>query len=126
MYIIFGDDQVANMREKYSVLELDNFRIGPQGPIVKAYAVVENISIPDLPLVESWTNLHENLITYYRKKDWNFCEQAIEQLVGAWGSELDSFYAEIQSRVNNYKENAPDEDWDWVIEKPLTPDTLLS
>jgi hypothetical protein len=126
MYIIFGDDQVANMQEKYSVLELDNFRIGPQGPTVKAYAVVENISIPDLPLVESWTKLHENLITYYRKKDWNFCEQAIEQLVGAWASELDSFYAEMQSRINSYKENDPGETWDWIIEKTVSTDPLQS
>ena len=124
MYIIFGDDQVANMREKYSILELDTIRIGAHGPELKAYAVVENIAIPDLPMVESWTKLHENLINYYRKKDWNFCEQAIDNLIGSFNGELDSFYSEIQSRVNSYKENDPGEDWDWVIEKPSTTDPL--
>jgi hypothetical protein len=124
MYIIFGDDQVASMREKYSILELDTIRIGAQGPELKAYAVVENIAIPDLPMVESWTKLHENLINYYRKKDWNFCEQAIENLIGSFNGELDSFYSEIQSRVNNYKENAPAADWDWVIEKSVPLDPL--
>jgi hypothetical protein len=126
MYIIFGDDQVASMREKYSILELDTIRIGAHGPELKAYAVVENIAIPDLPMVESWTKLHENLINYYRKKDWNFCEQAIDNLIGSFNGELDSFYSEIQSRVNSYKENNPGEDWDWVIEKTSTPDPLQS
>lgn len=117
MYIIFGDDQVAAMQEKYVVLELDTIRIGAGGPELPAYAVIENIAIPDLPMVESWTKLHENLITYYRKRDWNFCEQAIENLTGAFNGEVDSFYAEMQTRITNYKDNDPGEFWDWVIEK---------
>ena len=117
MHIIFGEDQVEAMREKYVVLELDTIRIGPSGPEIAAYAVVENVAIPDLPMVAGWTKLHNNLITYYRKRDWNFCEQVIENLTGTFAGELDSFYAELQSRINNYKENDPGESWDWVIEK---------
>lgn len=117
MYIIFGDNQVESMREKYVVLELDTIRIGPTGPELVAYAVIENIAIPDLPMVENWSNLHSNLITNYRKQDWNFCEQAIENLTGTFSGELDSFYSELQTRIDHFKENNPGENWDWVIEK---------
>jgi hypothetical protein len=117
MFIILDDNQVNSMREKYTVLEVDTFRIGTDGPVLKAYAVIENIPLPDLPMIENWTNLHNSLLTEYRKRNWEFCEQAIENLVGTFGGEMDSFYAELQTRILNYKDNDPGPTWDYIIEK---------
>ena len=117
MNIIFGDDAAKELKNKYTVLELDTVRIQLDGRKFTAYAVVESIAIDDLPLVEGWTNLHQSLMTNYRKRDWNFCEQAIEQLSGKWGNELDTFYLELQSRINNYKDIDPGMDWDPTIQK---------
>ena len=64
-----------------------------------------------------WYDLKQTCIVY-RKKDWNFCEQAIENLVGCFGGELDTFYAELQSRINHFKENDPGEDWNSKIKRP--------
>jgi hypothetical protein len=119
MHIIFGEEQVTALRDKYTILELDTIRFGQGGPEVPAFAVIENIGIQDLPLVESHCNMHNNLLLEYRKRNWNYCEQAIEQLVNTWGGELDSFYEELLSRVTKYKENDPGENWDWVIEKRM-------
>ena len=117
MYIIFGDDQAQEIGKKYTVLELDTVRFAPSGTTATAYAVIENIPIPDLPKLSFQQDLHKNLMENYRKKDWNFCEQAIENLVGSFGNELDTFYVELQSRINNYKDNDPGEDWDFCIKK---------
>ena len=118
MYIIFGDEQAREIGEKHTVLELDTVRFVPSGVVTTAYAVVENIPIPDLPKLSFQTELHQNLMENYRKGDWNFCSQAIENLVGNFGGEVDSFYAELQSRINNYKDNDPGDSWDPVIERP--------
>jgi hypothetical protein len=118
MHIIFGDDQAQALGEKYTVLELDTFKFEPSGTLTKAYAVVEAIPIEDLPKLSFQIDLHKNLIENYCIRDWNFCEQAIENLVGCFGGELDTFYVELQSRINNYKDNDPGEIWEPVIARP--------
>lgn len=119
MNIIFGDEQAQELNDKYTVLELDTFKFLPGNVISKAYAIVENIPIEDLPKLSFQKELHQNLMENYRKRDWNFCEQAIENLVGCFGKELDTFYVELQDRINNFKTNDPGEDWDYTIERQL-------
>lgn len=120
MNIIFGSEQVDNLRDKYTVLELDTIRVIPGDYTDTAYAIVETIPIQDLPRLSFQIELHKNLMTNYRKRDWNFCSQAIENLIGAFGNELDSFYEDLQTRINNYKENDPGDNWDPTIIKNIT------
>lgn len=115
MHIIFGDEQATVLRDKYTVLELDTFKFLPNGETAVAYAVVETIPLDDLPKLSFQQDLHRNLMENYRQRDWNFCEQAIENLVGCFGKELDTFYAELSHRINSYKENDPGEGWDYTI-----------
>jgi hypothetical protein len=62
-------------------------------------------------------DLHENLMVHYYKQDWKYCQDAIEQLQGFWGKEVDSFYENLQQRISKYQENDPGPDWDPVIQK---------
>ena len=91
MYIIFGNEEVNKIREKYTVLELDTIRIGDAEPRT-AYCVLQGIPIDDLPNLERFKNLHENLMINYGRRGWELCLQAIGQLKGRWGCELDTFY----------------------------------
>ena len=118
MYIIFGEHQAQEASKKYTVLELDTVRFIPSKLVAVAYAVVENVPIEDLPKLSFQTELHQNLMENYRKQDWSFCEQAIENLVGCFGGELDSFYIELNSRINNYKKNDLENKWDYMLERP--------
>ena len=117
MYIIFGEHQAQTVDSRYTVLELDTVRLNTGATPVTAYCVVETIPIPDLPKAESLKDMHHNLMVEYRKRDWNYCEQAIGHLMGAWNGELDTFYVTLLNRINNYKDNDPGESWDPVIEK---------
>jgi hypothetical protein len=98
-------------------LELDTIRIVPMNKLVTAYCVVDTIPIVELPLTQSKINLHANLLINYRKRDWNYCHQALDHLIGSWNKELDSFYEDIRSRINAYMKNDPGDHWDGVIEK---------
>jgi hypothetical protein len=121
MNIIFDGPEADKLREKYTLLELDTFRFVPSGQVHIAFAVIENIPIDELFRLSFQKDLHSNLMENYCKGDWNFCEQAIEQLVGAFGGELDSFYAELNNRINNYKDNDPGENWDYMLERTDPP-----
>ena len=115
MNIIFGRDQAAAMNSRYTVLELDTLRLG--GQELTAFCVIEAMPIMDMPRVESMKTLHENLLIEYRKRDWNYCIQALEHLTGFWNHEVDTFYINLKSRIDSYIENDPGEGWDGVIEK---------
>ena len=116
MNIIFGKDEADKLTEKYIVLELDTIAIKSNPPFT-AYCVVENIPLEQLAGAEPYIKLHSNMMEEYRKRNWMYVENAIEELVGQWNSELDSFYTDILDRVNQYKVEEPPEDWTGIITK---------
>jgi len=115
MNIIFKTN-TAKLDEKYTVLDLDTFSF-PDGSQHTACCVVENIPILELPQTASLKDLHANLIKNYGLRDWNYCEQAIEQLMGKWGGELDTFYQDLLGRINLFKTLDLDDSWTPVITK---------
>lgn len=116
MNIIFGEN-IQAIEDKYTVLELDTFQIGASGPVNTAYCVLELIPLEEMSLAESMVDLHHNLMQEYKKRNWNFCEQALEHLMGKWGGELDTFYQDLSARVEQFKTKDPDDSWSPVILK---------
>ncbi len=119
MHIIFGSEAAQQASDKYTVLELDRLRLEPLGPIVDTYCIIETVPLEEIPLLDNYCRLHAKLMDNYRRKDWNFCEQALEHLHGRWGGVMNSFYDEISQRIAKYKQQDPGENWDGVYEKPL-------
>jgi len=117
MHIILGDDQIEKLEGKYTLLEVDQIRFHADEEPVQAYCVLDNIPVDELPKIDEFTDLHKKLIENYNKQDWNFCEQALEHLQGRWAGQMDTFYAEISSRIAKYKENDPGADWDPALNK---------
>jgi hypothetical protein len=115
MNIIFKENS-ADIEKRYVVLDLDTFSI-PDGSTHTVCCVIENIPITELSETENLKAVHADLIASYGQRNWDQCEQAIEQLVGKWGGEVDSFYEDIRSRVNRLKTLTLDDRWSPVIPK---------
>jgi hypothetical protein len=115
MNIIFGNDY--NLDSKHIVLELDTIRVGTNGPEQIAYCIVENMPIDEMPIVESLKETHHNLMTEYRGQNWTKCEQLIDQLMGKWGGEADSFYDDLLKRVTRFQQQNPGPNWSHIIQK---------
>ena len=116
MNIILGESARAQLGDAYTVLKLDRVTIGSSAP-VQAYCVVDVIPVDELPRTESLKKIHNDLMEQYYQRKWSFCEQAIDQLIGAWNGTIDSFYSDLLSRVNQYKQNEPADNWTGVIAK---------
>jgi hypothetical protein len=115
MNIIFKTN-IEAVDQKYTVLDLDTFCL-PDGSQHTACCVIEHIPIDELPATDRLKELHANLIANYGQRNWNYCEQAIEQLQGRWGGDMDSFYAELKMRIDRLKTMTLDDAWSPVIPK---------
>lgn len=100
MDIIFGRKNAEKLRQKYTVLDLET--INKEGHEIEVFCLIsaDKISINDLPQLEQWINLHNDFLNGYHKKEYNYCRQCIEHLMGKFGGEVDTFYEEILKRID--------------------------
>lgn len=117
MHIIFGKEQADELSNKYTVLELDTFQFGTDGPVVTAYCTVETIPLEELAMLSATQAQHEHLLINYRMRNWADCLVGIDQLLGKWRGELDSFYTDLRSRAQSYLVNSPKSEWSHIILK---------
>ena len=101
MQIIFGRENAEMLREKYTVLDLET--VEQDGVSIELFCLIpgDKIGLPDLPQLDNWVKLHNEFLKGYQTNQYEFCLQCIEHLMGKFGGELDSFYQEIQSRIES-------------------------
>lgn len=116
MNVIFGEarNEIPN---GHTVLELDTFQVPDSGQTITAYCLVEKIPLGEFATLENYRKIHEDLVRFYKQQHWDYCEHAIESLMGRWNRELDSFYSDLLQRVMEYKINPPAESWDGSVIK---------
>ena len=100
MQIIFGKENADNLKEKYTILELEQVPVDGHG-IIEAFCVIpaEKIRLEELPKLESWVKLHHDFLHGYKTNQYDYCLECIEHLMGRFGGEVDSFYEEIKRRI---------------------------
>ncbi len=114
MNIIFGDNRNF-IPDKFIVLELDTFYIKEADQQVPTYCVVDKMPLHELPLVEQWKEIHHNVLTEFKKRNWTYCQNAMIDLRGRWAGELDTFYDELNRRIEQFKTEPPPDDWDGTV-----------
>jgi len=117
MNIILGEDAYNQVKDKFIVLELDTFCVNNENH--KSYCVLDASDIPlgEMPEIPLWQENHAKLIENWHKGDFNFCDQMLEHLMKRWGGHMNSFYSEVQARVNDLKDSELPGDWTGVIQR---------
>jgi hypothetical protein len=115
MYIVFGKE-AQKLDEKYLVLELDTFQVNDD--LVPTYCVVDSEHIPltEFSNLDSYIDLHKNLVKNYKLGNWQFCESAIKYLTGKFSGELDSFYDILSNRIIELKDTELDDSWNGIVQ----------
>ena len=116
MNIIFGDS-ANTIPNHYILLELDTFRRDGETETVTAYCLVEKPALDELVNIEAYKKIHADVVKYFKQQHWDYCEQAIQGLIGKWGGELDTFYTDLLNRVKQNKQNGVAKDWDATLIK---------
>lgn len=117
MNIIFGKLNADQLKDKYTVLELDRICLTETGSTETAYCVVENINLDQIPMIQSMQNLHQDLIIKYQTRNWTTCVEIIKRLRGFWNGELDSYYDNLEQRVRDLIDCPPGPDWTPVLQR---------
>lgn len=101
MQIIFSRQIAEELRDRYTILELETFTV--QDTILETFCVVsgETMNLADLPHLADHVRMHEEFIAHLKLKNYKFCLDAIEHLMGKFGGELDSFYEIVLERCKN-------------------------
>jgi hypothetical protein len=115
MNVIFGKDKAELLGERYTVLALDTVRYGTDGRELELFCTVDDLSVDEMAALEDNCEKHKNLIQAYRTRDWQTASRLIVELRGLWSGELDSFYSNLATRIENLIETPPDDSWDYVI-----------
>lgn len=118
MQVVFGRIVADKLRERFIVLELDTIKFQGANEPIECFCVIDagQVALGDLPTIENYITMHNELVRSYKMRNWNYCEQAIEALLRKWGGELDSFYLSMSQRITEFKDNAPADDWTGVLE----------
>jgi hypothetical protein len=110
MQIIFGDI-AQTIRQRFTVLELDTFATADSDQTVTAWCVIEKIPLEEIGMTEHLENMHKTLLIEYRNQRWQFCLDALSHLKGKWSGEVDSFYEDLEKRVQYLQYNPPNAQW---------------
>lgn len=114
MNIILGNPD-PELDEKFVVLPLDTFLLPDIAEPVTAYCVVSEIPLTEFAGLEIYRQIHHKLVEAYRERNWDYCQSAIDSLLGKWNGALDSYYREIAARIQSLEH--VDESWTHVIDK---------
>lgn len=118
MNIIFATrEQAAEMTARYIVLELDTFQVPEHGCQI-SWCVLDPASVPmtELWMVDSLRQQHGQALAYYQQAQWEHCLEILAGLRGRWASQLDSFYAQLESRVQKLQQDTVPAAWDGSLE----------
>ena len=104
MQLIFGHENAEQLKDRYTILELET--VEKDGVSLDVYCLIpgEKVGIAELPQLGQWIKLHNDFLNGYKKKEYNYCLQCIEHLRGKFGGEVDTFYDEIERRINSQQQ----------------------
>lgn len=119
MQVIFGSDQADRLKDKFTLLELDTFMEQGLDEPITAYAILgmQEVQLAEIPNLAGLIDVHNTMLKEYKKRNWNYCHQALEHLHGKWSGQLDSFYKIFEDRVKDLESRDLPDDWDGTIVK---------
>lgn len=101
MQIVFKREVADQLRDRYTVLELETFQAGDH--VVETFCVipVEKLVFSDLSTLDSDIRLHEAFISAAARHDYAECAAMYTIMKGKFGGELDSFYKIVNDRASS-------------------------
>jgi hypothetical protein len=117
MNVVFGQEQVKELKGKYTLLEMDTLLYKDDHMPITCYAVISpgDIMFDQFTRLKHMLPVHTALLKNYKLQQWDFCKNAIEQLIGNICPFMDEFYIILQGRINGQIDK-PSDNWTNVVD----------
>lgn len=99
MQLIFDKNVADQLREKYTVVELETITIAGHGPVTSWCVLPAEKLITEFAMLPHNVKTHEDLLKAMTEDNTSIVLELCESLKGCFGGELDSFYEEMEKRV---------------------------
>ena len=98
MQLIFDRSVAEQLKQRYTVLELET--VEKDGVEIDVFCVIpaEKIALTEITTLEHNTKLHNEFVAANKRGDAKLCNDLYVHLIGKFGGEVDSFYEEIIKR----------------------------
>jgi len=113
MHIIFNNDLISEINEKYILLELDTVLYNGLDHPLKMFAVIDDVEIPENTDISSLLEQHTALLVEYKNSKWDNAILNANALRGSWNGYVDQFYESVVNTATKYKEN--NKIWDGIV-----------
>jgi adenylate cyclase len=110
--IIVGSNTALAAKDRFAILELDFIMVkGKKEPEV-IYAIAGREDVAQSERFQRLRNLTIEMLACYRSRDWDGALAAIERgRKTDEARELSNLYGLYETRIQNYQDNPPPEDW---------------
>ena len=116
MNVIFGKENLDQIDERYTALELESLLVQEGEEPVTNYAIVgPDSGLQSMLTLKQFIPVHEALMRNYKEQNWDFCLQAIDKLRGKIDPFMDTFYDVLKERIKVQIES-PTENWTPVVD----------
>lgn len=92
MNIIFQENLVPELRERYIILELDTVMQPQLEKPVTLYSLIDNVDFSNFQNLPTLIDQHQEMIVAYKNSQWDKAQFLANSLLGSWNGELDEFY----------------------------------
>ena len=113
--IIISEFTQARVGDEYFTIELDTIAVKGKSIGVTIFTVFYN---PDVTVAADWImarEMHDLMLTYYRKQEWDKAASMCQELVGEFDGKMDDYYTLWQERIADMRTRDLPTDWDGVF-----------
>jgi len=95
MNIIFDSNVAEQLKDKYTVLELDTIMQPGLANPVTIHAVIDQVDLANISQLPGQKAKHDEMVVAYKTGNWSMAIALAESLTGVWQGDLDDFYKEV-------------------------------
>ena len=112
--IVLGAITAERVEGEYFTLELDCIAVKGKKEGVTIYTVFYNPTPSEMAEWKHNREVHDLMLEYYRKQEWNKATALIETLKGKFAGQMDHYYNLWLERIEEMQNAGLPKDWDGI------------
>lgn len=113
--IVLGPITAERLGDEYFTLELDCIAVKGKKEGVTIYTVFYNPSENEISIWKHDRDIHNLMLRYYRKQDWEKAISLVDTLKGKFNGQMDLYYDLWLERIEEMRNAGLPTDWDGVF-----------